>query len=127
MTTILDAGGVSSLARNQERLRQMRERGEWPPTVPSVVLTEALTGDHHHDFHENRLLKLCQVRSVDEVLARHAALLRTAAALKGISATDAIVVASADRPGGAVVLTSDPSDLRALATHTSNPVTVART
>ncbi|MGH8908215.1 MAG: hypothetical protein ACRD0K_17325 [Egibacteraceae bacterium] len=95
--------------------------------VPSVVLTEALTGDHRRDFHCNRLLKLCDVRSVDEILARHAALLRTAAARHGISATDAIVVASADRPGGAVVLTSDPFDLRALATHAANPVTVTRT
>jgi predicted nucleic acid-binding protein len=95
--------------------------------VPSVVLTEALTGDHRRDFHFNRLIKLCDVQSVDEIIARHAALLRTAAARQGISAADAIVVATADRPGGAVILTSDPLDLCALATHAVNPVTVART
>lgn len=36
------------------------------------------------------------------------------------------VVAFADRPGGSVVLTSDPADLRALAAHAVNPVSVER-
>jgi hypothetical protein len=41
------------------------------------------------------------------------------------SAVDAIVVAVADEVGGAVVMSSDPADLRALAQHTGNRVTVA--
>ncbi|MGI9033522.1 MAG: hypothetical protein ACR2HY_07550 [Acidimicrobiales bacterium] len=39
---------------------------------------------------------------------------------------DALVVALADDVGGATVLTSDPRDLRALARHTTNEVTVGR-
>jgi hypothetical protein len=113
------------LAGNQSEQEEIRDRGEWPPIVPSVVLTEALTGDHRRDFYENRLLKSCDVRSVDERLARVGAALRTLALrTRNPSAVDAVVVAFADQVGGAVVLSSDPDDLRALAAHTSNSVLV---
>lgn len=127
MTLVLDSGGISALAGNRERLRQVQARGEWPPLVPSVALTEALTGDHRRDFHENRVLRLCDVVPVDEALARAAAVLRTRAASRGASAVDAIVVALADRSGGAVVLSGDPADLRSLAEHTAHPVRVSTT
>ena len=92
-----------------------------------MVLTEALTGDHRRDFHENRLLRTCDVRSVDEVVARAAAALRTrAGGRRPPSAVDAIIVAAADDAGGATVLSSDPGDLRTLAGHTTNQVTVSR-
>jgi len=94
--------------------------------VPSVVLTEALTGDHRRNFHENRLLRACDVRAVDEVLARAGAALR--AAFSGSctpSAVDAIVVAIADAVGGAAVLTTDPRDLRALARHAAHDVRIS--
>ncbi|MGH9186887.1 MAG: type II toxin-antitoxin system VapC family toxin [Acidimicrobiales bacterium] len=126
MTVVLDGNGLSALAADRARLRQIPDRGGWPPIVPAVVLAEALTGDRRRDFHENRLLKLCDIRAIDEALGRHAASLRTATARRRISATDAIVVATADRPGGVVVLTSDPADLRALAFHAVNPVRVER-
>jgi len=41
------------------------------------------------------------------------------------SAVDAIVVALADRLGGATVLTGDPKDVRRLADHTTRAVRVA--
>ena len=41
-----------------------------------------------------------------------------------ISAVDAVVAALAGAQLDAVVLTSDPGDLRALAEHTAHPVTV---
>jgi predicted nucleic acid-binding protein len=94
--------------------------------VPSVVLTEALTGDHRRDYAENRLLRTCDIRPVDEVLARSAARLRAkTTSRRAPSAVDAIVVATADEAGGATVLSSDPGDLRALARSTDNDVRIA--
>lgn len=125
MTLVLDSGGLSLLAENRARLEELRRRGEWPALVPAVVLTEALTGDHRRDFHENRLLRTCEVLSTDETLARKGAALRTAVGrVRKPSAVDAIVVALADAAGGATVLTGDLRDLRALARHTVNDVRV---
>jgi predicted nucleic acid-binding protein len=107
-------------------LAELRRRGEWPAIVPSVVLTEALTGDHRRDYHENRLLRTCDVRPVDEVLARAAGRLRAkTTSRRAPSAVDAIVVAIADDAGGATVLSSDAGDLRTLARHTENAVRIA--
>lgn len=125
MTLVLDSGGLSLLAGNRARLEELRRRGEWPALVPAVVLTEALTGDHRRDFHENRLLRTCEVLSTDESLARKGAALRTAVGgVRKPSAVDAIVAALADSVGGATVLTGDLRDLRALARHTVNDVRV---
>lgn len=125
MTLVLGSGGLSLLAENRARLEELRRRGEWPALVPAVVLTESLTGDHRRDFHENRLLRTCEVLSTDEALARKGAALRTAVGgVRRPSAVDAIVVALADVVGGATVLTGDLRDLRALARHTVNDVRV---
>jgi predicted nucleic acid-binding protein len=125
MTLVLDAGGLTMLAGHRARLEELRRREEWPPLAPSVILTEALTGDHRRDFHENRLLRTCTIWDVDEALARRAAALRTAAAgSRTPSAVDAMVVAVADTVGGATVLTTDPRELRALARHTVHTVRV---
>jgi hypothetical protein len=125
VTVVLDAGGLTMLARHRARLEELRRRGEWPALVSAVVLTEALTGDHRRDFHENRLLRMCDVRTTDEYLARAGARLRAAVGGgRTPSAVDAIVVALADDAGGATVLTSDPRDLTALALHTTNPVRI---
>jgi predicted nucleic acid-binding protein len=115
---ILDSGGVSRLA---ERSRQaaalivaLRDEGLWPPLVPSVVLVECLEGHAGRDAVENRFLKTCDIaETVPESLARRAARLRRHA--RRGSAVDALVVALAE-PGG-TVLTSDPNDLQALASH----------
>jgi hypothetical protein len=120
---ILDSGGVSRLAeRSQESLAlilALREQGLWPPKVPSVVLVECLQGHAGRDANENRLLKTCEIaQTIPESLARRAALLRRLA--RRGSAVDAVVVAIAE-PGG-TVLTSDPGDLGALATHATDVV-----
>ncbi len=126
MTVILDAGGVSALATQRARLVELRRRGHWPAQLPAVVLTETLIGDHRRDFHANRLLRACQIRDVDEPQAREGARLRSCTGRAGtISTTDAIVVAFASTRPDAVVLTSDPHDLGALAEHTERPITVA--
>ena len=127
MTLILDSGGLSALAGQRARLAELRRRGQWPPQIPSVVLTEALTGDHRRDFHENRLIALCQVRDVTEVLARDGARLRTLTGRAGtISATDAIVAVMATTFPSPVVLTSDPDDIAALLDEHPSQVIVSR-
>lgn len=91
-----------------------------------MVLAEALTGDHRRDFRTNRVLKACQIREVDERQAREAARLRTATGrARSISAVDAVVAAFAGARPDAILLTSDPSDLDALAEHTPLPVLIA--
>ncbi len=125
MTLILDSGGLSLLLERRSHLEELRRRGQWPALVPAVVLAEALTGDHRRDFHENRLLRACDVRSTDEAISRKAAALRSAVGgARTPSAVDAVVVALADEVGGATVLTGDLRDLRALARHTVNEVRV---
>ena len=92
----------------------LRDEGLWPPRVPSVVLVECLEGHPGRDAPENRFLKTCDVtQTLPETLARRAALLRRRA--RRGSAVDALVVAHAEPAG--TVLTSDPHDLEALATH----------
>ncbi len=126
MNLVLDSGGVTALAGQRARLAELRRRGAWPPQVPSVVLVEVLTGDHRRDFHENHLLRMCQVRPVNEPTARDAAHMRTATGRSGdISATDAIVAAFAVSLGDSVILTGDPTDLTDLIDTQSVPVTVA--
>lgn len=126
MTLVLDAGGVSALASQRARLEELRRRGHWPAQVPAVVLAEALTGDHRRDHSTNRLLRACQIRDVNERQAREAARLRTATGRAGaISAVDAVVAAFASAHPDALVLTSDPRDIRALAEHTAAPIIVA--
>lgn len=128
MNLVLDAGGLSALAGQRARLQELRQRGLWPAQVPSVVLTEALTGDHRRDFATNRYLRACQVRTVEERTAREAARLRTASGRAGtISAVDAIVVALAETLSDPVILTSDPADLRALAEHAATAIRVVQT
>lgn len=79
-----------------------------------MVLVECLEGHAGRDANENRLLKTCDVlETVPEGLARRAAVLRRRA--RRGSAVDALVVATAE-PGG-TVLTTDPSDLEALASY----------
>ncbi len=126
MTLVLDSGGLSALAADQARLTLLRLRKAWPPQVPAVVLTESLTGDHRRDFDVNRLLKSCQIREVDETLARSAARLRTSTGRAGtISATDAIVAAMALEKPNPVILTSDPKDMVALTAGSRKPVAIA--
>lgn len=126
MNLVLDSGGVSALAGQRARLAELRRRGAWPPQVPTVVLVEVLTGDHRRDFHENHLLGMCQIRPVNEQIARDGARMRTATGrAHDISATDAIVAAFAVSLRDAIVLTSDPADLTDLVRTQTMPVTIS--
>ena len=115
---VLDSGGVSRLAEQSRRsaalITALREASLWPPVVPSIVLVECTEGHAGRDAVTNRFLKTCDIsETVSESLARRAAILRRHS--RRGSAVDALVVAFAE-PGG-TVLTSDPRDLQALATH----------
>ncbi len=117
---VLDSGGVSRLAERSRAtlalVMALRERGLWPPLVPSVVLVESLQGHAGRNAHANAFLETCDmIEQVPERLARRAAWLRRKAQ-RG-SAVDALVVALAEPDG--VVLTSDPNDLSALAEFAS--------
>lgn len=126
MTVVLDAQGLTMLAQNRARLEELRRRGEWPAFIPTVVVIECLTGDHRRAYHENRVVRACDVKPVDEPLAHCAALLRSkVVARRAPSVGDAIVVALADFLGGATVLGRGPADLEALARHTVHRVDVA--
>jgi len=118
LVLVLDSGGLTRLAKRDQAtgalLVALRRHGLWPPVVPTVVLTESLTGDAGRDANTNRFLKVCDIHpEVSEHLARRAALLRTQA--RTGSAVDALVVATAEP--GSTVLTSDPDDLNALAAN----------
>ena len=115
---VLDSCAVTRLAgrsrQNAATIAVLRREGLWPPMVPSVVVVETLTGRSGPDANTNRLLKTCEiVAEVSETAARRAAHLRFRS--KHGSAVDAIVIATAE-PGG-FVLTGDPVDLEALASH----------
>lgn len=123
---VLDSGGLSRLAepglRSIRLIDALHQTGAWPPIVPTVVLTESLSGRPRTDAAVNRVLKSCAVvEEVSEPLARRAGVLRALAG-RG-SAVDALVVATAE-PGG-TVLTGDIDDLSALANHADN-VTITR-
>jgi predicted nucleic acid-binding protein len=126
MTLVLDAGAVMALTTKPALLIEFRRRQLWPPQVPTAVLVESLTGDHRRDFQANRLLRACQIRDVDEIVAREAARLRTATGRAGaVSAVDAIVVAFAATRSEPVILTCDPKDISALAAQSPRGVSVA--
>jgi hypothetical protein len=121
---VLDNGGISYLAARSTNaaalMRSLRREDLWPPVIPTMVLVESLQGRPGRDAVLNRFIGTCLIEdSVPLTLARRAAELRRRA-LMG-SAVDALVIALAE-PNGAV-LTSDVSDLGALAAQT-NRVTV---
>jgi predicted nucleic acid-binding protein len=112
---ILDSGAVIALARNDERARAVLTAA-WEAgvevLVPAVVLAETVRGSAK-DAPVNRALKAVgEVIPVDDQAGRAAGGLLV---VRSSSTVDALVVASALRVGGGVILTADPDDLTALA------------
>ena len=113
---ILDSGAVIALSVQDQRARAVltaaREAGV-EVTVPSVVVAETVRGSAT-DAPVNRVLKAVgEVDVADESGGRIAGGLLGAA--RSAATVDALVVATAVRAGGAVILTGDPTDLGALA------------
>ena len=114
----LDSSAVSRLAERSRSvvalILALRDEGLWPPAVPSIVLVECLQGHAGRDSAENKFLDTCDIaEEIGEPLARRAAFLRRHA--RRGSPVDALVVPAAEL--GGTVLTSDPRDLEALASH----------
>lgn len=99
------------------RIQRLLERDLWPPIVPTAVLVESLTGNGPRDARVNRLLRTCEIVTLDTITARRAAELRTRS--RAGSAVDAIVVATAEANASDVVITGDEDDITRLAHHTS--------
>lgn len=129
MIAVLDTGAISALSpateRGRARLRALRERTE-DLTMPAAVLAEGvLTGQPGRDYHVRRLLAVVDIEPVEEGLGHAAGTLRVLTRRGGTaplpSGVDALVVAYADSRAAnddIVIVTSDPDDVRALATHT---------
>lgn len=115
---VLDSGGLSRLSQRTRRaaalIKALKEENLWPPIVPTVVIAESTSGAARTDTNINRFLKTCEVDPViSERAARRAGYLRARA--RTGSAVDALVVTIAEPAG--TVLTGDPADLEALASH----------
>lgn len=83
--------------------------------VPSVVIAETARGGSD-DASINWVVKRSsEVTVLDEPLARRAGQLL--AATQSDATVDAVVVATAERAGGGIVLTSDRTDMPGLATN----------
>lgn len=113
---ILDAGAVIAVSRADQRARAALaaalEAGA-DVSIPAVVVAETVRGAAD-DAPVNRIIKAVgEVSTADERVGRTAGQLLGAA--QSDSTIDALVVASAIDAGGAVILTGDPDDLRALA------------
>lgn len=110
----LDTGALIALERRRARvtrfLRGATDRQQ-PTTVPVVVLTEWWRG--RTDLRD-AIRRAVRVEVMDAELAQMAG--EALAAVRGATAIDAIVVASAARRGD-LVLTSDPDDLVRLASY----------
>jgi predicted nucleic acid-binding protein len=109
-----DSGVLIGLDRGDTRawawLRRASERGE-PPIVCAAAITEAWR-DGARQARLARALRVCDVHEVDDPLARSAG--EAIAAVGRDDPVDALVAATAAR-AGALLVTEDPEDMRALA------------
>jgi len=127
---ILDSEAISSLARphvNAERHELVRaalrsaQRNNRPVRIPSATLVELYRGAGT-DEPVDRLLSggFLSVITCGSRIARLAGHLLAGIGAGSEFAIDALVVATAVRLGGGIVLTHDPGDISALAAQTPN-------
>lgn len=127
---ILDAEALSALARPRQNVERHRRAAaalqsahtrNHPVRVPSAVLVELYRG-RGADEPIDRLLGtgITRVVTTGIRIARIAGHLLASAGRGSDAAIDALVVATAVRLGGGIVLTHDPEDLRLLATDIAN-------
>lgn len=129
MALILDAEALSALARPRatpERHLRVRaamrsqRRGE-PVRVPAVVLLELYRGGGTDEVIDAELRRgHARVVTTGARTARTAGHLLAAVHAGSELAVDALVVATAVRLGGGLILTHDPDDLRSLAADRPN-------
>lgn len=128
---VLDAEAVSVLAwptdrgisarRAQAVLAEATRRGALV-RIPAAVLTEAYQGSGRDVGIDRMAGRGNRVLPIDHRTARLAGSLLGRDGLDSCRVVDAIVVATAVRLGGAVVVTSDPQDIRSLAREHPNVI-----
>ncbi len=114
---ILDSGALTALANKEGALRSAVRKALIAGArfiVPTVVVAESTTGSGTRDAALNRVVKTAIVADCDLATARSAAALRFDVGSQA-GTIDAIVVATADRMPGAVIVTGDSGDLLPLA------------
>lgn len=116
---VFDSGVIDQAASNKEFrwvLRELLENG-WEPVIPTVVLSEAITG-RPEDAPVNQVIRRLDTVDTSQATARRAGHLRYGVQRTGIrrvpSGIDAIVAGHAVDAGTAVVFTTDTTDLRRL-------------
>ena len=116
---VFDSGVIDEAATNGEFrsvLRELLENG-WSPVVPTVVLSEAITG-RPDDAPANQVIRRLDSVDTSQATARRAGHLRFSVQRTGVrrmpTGIDAIVAAHAVDAGRAVVFTTDTTDLRRL-------------
>lgn len=125
MTTVYDTGVLIAADRNDRQVwaehRARLEAGLVPVTIAPVV---AQASRSPRQVHLRRFLRGCDVVAFDAAQA-HAvgALLAKSATVDVIDAHLAVTAART----GAVVITSDPEDLNALAAHLRPRITIRTT
>ena len=122
---VLDSEALSALARpHRDALRHDQVRAamrsahdrNFPVRVPSAVLVELYRGGGTDESIDAVLARgFAQVVTTGARIARIAGHLLAEAHAGSEMAIDALVVATAIRLGGGVVVTHDPDDLKALA------------
>ena len=131
---MLDTEAVAALARPSERdvsarraqavLTVAARRGALV-RVPSIVLAELYRDDARDAAIDRLVATVVGVVTTGRRIARVAGGLLKRHRLDSCHVVDAVVVATAARLGGAVVLTGDPDDLRRLAAGHPNIEIVA--
>lgn len=116
---VFDSGVIDQAATNGEFrwvLRELLENG-WSPIIPTVVLSESITG-RPDDAPANQVIRRLDTVDTFQATARRAGHLRFSVQRTGVrripSGIDAIVAAHAVDVGRAVVFTTDTTDLRRL-------------
>lgn len=117
-----DAGALIAAERSDAKTWDMHRRSlerHRRPTVSAAVLAQAWRGGPQPEL--SRFLKGCRVEPLTEARARSAG---SALAASGTSdVIDAVVVITASARGDAIV-TSDPDDLRTIASAAGRSVTL---
>lgn len=112
---ILDAGGVSAIADGNGVARAALDRARrdgWLVVIPAPVLAEVHTGRRDHARIDRVVNAVDMLVPTSADRARQAGELRSRSGV--LDVVDAIVVAEAVAMMPAVILTSDPDDIRRL-------------
>ena len=112
---VLDAGGVSAIADGNGVARAALERARregWLVVIPAPVLTEVHTGRRDHARIDRVINAVDMLIETTPERAKQAGELRSMSGVRDV--VDAIVVAEAVALPPALILTSDPDDIRSL-------------